>query len=157
MFDRLKISPILVLSNKPNRQIKFPGMKVQKISTNVSPFAGISFVNNSLNETGISQLIDNELGARVKTVGFSYSDIIINQFNIFYSGGDCAEDIQTHLGKHLKSIPGNHVPSADTILRGIKELSTQNTSFTSNQGKTYDFNINKQLNNLNIKSLLLTR
>ena len=132
-------------------------MKVQKISTNVSPFAGISFVNNSFNETGISQLIDKELGARVKTVGFSYSDIIKNQFNIFYSGGDCAEDIQTHLGKHLKSIPGNHVPSADTILRGIKELSTQNTSFTSNQGKTYDFNINKQLNTLNIKSLLLTK
>lgn len=132
-------------------------MKVQKISSNVSPFAGISFVNNSFNETGISQLIDNELGARVKTVGFSYSDIIKTQFNIFLSGGDCAEDIQTHLGKHLKSIPGNHVPSADTILRGIKELSTQNTSFTSNQGKTYDFNINKQLNNLNIKSLLLTK
>jgi len=132
-------------------------MKVQKISTNVSPFAGISFVNNSLNETGLSQLIDNELGARVKTVGFSYSDIIRNQFNVFYSGGDCAEDIQTHLGKHLKSIPGNHVPSADTILRGIKELSTQNASFTSNQGKTYDFNINTKLNNLNIKSLLLTK
>jgi hypothetical protein len=132
-------------------------MKLQKISSNVSPFAGISFVNNSFNETGISQLIDNELGTRVKTVGFSYSDIIRNQFNIFYSGGDCAEDIQTHLGKHLKSIPGNHVPSADTILRGIKELSTQNTSFTSNQGKTYDFNINTKLNLLNIKLLLLTR
>jgi hypothetical protein len=132
-------------------------MKVQKISSNLSPFAGISFVNNSLNTTGISQLIDNELGARVKTVGFSYSDIIKTQFNIFLSGGDCAEDIQTHLGKHLKSIPGNHVPSADTILRGIKELSTQNTSFTSNQGKTYDFNINTKLNLLNIKSLLLTR
>ncbi|MDO9580099.1 MAG: IS1380 family transposase [Bacteroidales bacterium] len=132
-------------------------MKVQKLSSNVSPFAGISFVNNSFNETGISQLIDKELGARVKTVGFSYSDIIRNQFNIFYSGGDCAEDIQTHLGKHLKSIPGNHVPSADTILRGIKELSTQNASFTSNQGKTYDFNINIKLNNLNIKSLLLAK
>lgn len=132
-------------------------MKVHKILSNVSPFAGISFVNNSFNETGISQLIDNELGTRVKTVGFSYSDIIRNQFNIFYSGGDCAEDIQTHLGEHLKSIPGNHVPSADTILRGIKELSTQNTSFTSNQGKTYNFNINTKLNLLNIKSLLLTR
>lgn len=131
-------------------------MKVQKISSNVSPLAGISFVNNSFNETVICQLINNELGTRVKTVGFSYSDIIRNQFNIFYSGGDCAEDIQTHLGKHLKSIPGNHVPSADTILRGIKELSTQNTSFTSNQGKTYDFNINTKLNLLNIKSLLLT-
>ena len=83
--------------------------------------------------------------------------IIKTQFNIFLSGGDCAEDIQTHLGKHLKSIPGNHVPSADTILRGIKELSTQNTSFSSNQGKNYDFNINTKLNLLNIKSLLLTK
>ena len=47
------------------------------------------------------QLIDSELGYRVKTVGFSYSDIIKNLSNIFYSGGDCAEDIQTHLGKNL--------------------------------------------------------
>jgi len=77
-------------------------MKVQIISSNVSSFARISFVNNSFNETGMSQLIDNELGARVKIVGFSYSDIIKTQFNIFLSGGDCAEDIQTHLGKHLK-------------------------------------------------------
>jgi len=69
----------------------------------------------------------------------------------------CRRYSNSILGKHLKSIPGNHVPSADTILRGIKELSTQNTSFTSNQGKTYDFNINKQLNTLNIKSLLLTK
>jgi len=36
-------------------------MKVQKTSTNVSPFAGISFVNNSLNETGISQLMGAEI------------------------------------------------------------------------------------------------
>jgi len=117
-----------------NPQKIINNMKIQKISTYVSPFAGISFVNNSLNITEISQLIDNELGTRVKTVGFSYSDIIKTQFNIFYSGGYDAENIQTHLGKHLKSIPGNHVPSADTILRGIIELSTQSTNFTSNQG-----------------------
>jgi hypothetical protein len=132
-------------------------MKIQKISTHVSPFAGISFVNNEFNTSGLSQLIDNELGARVMTVGFSYSEIFRSLTNVFFSGGSCAEDVQTHLGNHLKSIPGNHVPSADTILRGIKELSTKNTSFTSNQGKTYDFNINKKLNKLNIKSLLLTK
>ena len=87
-----------MLPNKPNRQTKFSGMKVQKLSSNVSPFAGISFVNNSFNEKGISQLIDNELCARVKIVGFSYSDIIKTQFNIIYSGGDCVKDIQTHCG-----------------------------------------------------------
>jgi hypothetical protein len=132
-------------------------MKVQKMSTNVSPFSGISFVNGAFDKIGMSQLIDNELGARVKTVGFSYSDIIKNLCNVFYCGGDCAEDIQTHLGKHLKSIPGNHVPSADTILRGVKEIATDNSTFISKQGNTYDFNINTKLNKLNIKSLILTK
>ncbi|MDP2161738.1 MAG: IS1380 family transposase [Flavobacterium sp.] len=132
-------------------------MKVQKTSTNVSPFSGISFVNNEFNEVGMSQLIDNELGTRGKGIGFSYSDIIRNFTNVFFCGGSCAEDIQTHLGNHLKSIPGNNVPSADTILRGIKELAIPNTSYTSKQNNTYEFNINPKLNTLNIKSLLLTR
>ncbi len=99
-------------------------MKLQKISSDVSPFSGISFVNNEFNNVGIYQLIDKELGTRVEIVGFSFSDIIRNFTNAFFSGGSCAEDIQTHLRKHLTSIPGNHVPSADTILRGIKELAT---------------------------------
>lgn len=132
-------------------------MKVQKIVSDVSPFSGISFVNNEFNNVGMTQLIDKELGTRVKLVGFSYSDIIRNLTNVFFSGGSCAEDIQTHLRKHLISIPGNHVPSADTILRGIKELATNNSNFTSKQGISYKFNINVKLNDLNIKSLILTK
>jgi len=131
-------------------------MKIQKTLSNVSPFAGISFVNHSFIKSGLSQLIDNELGQRVKTFGYSYSEIIRNLTNVFLSGGSCVEDIQTHLGKYLKSIPGNNVPSADTVLRGIKELATPNTTYTSKQDKYYEFNINKDLNSLNIKSLLLT-
>jgi hypothetical protein len=131
-------------------------MKVQKITNQISPFAGISLVNREFEKTGMSQLIDSELGIRGRLIGYSYSDIIKNLGHVFYCGGDCAEDLQTHLKEHLKSIPNNHVPSADTTLRGIKELATQNTNYESNQGKTYDFNINNMLNELNIKSLLLT-
>jgi len=131
-------------------------MKLQKISTQVSPFAGIFFVYKEFIKVGMRQLIDNELGRRVKTVGFSFSDILLNIMCVFYSGGSCAEDIQTHLGKHLKSIPGTKVPSADTILRGIKELAIPNQTYISKQGKSYDFNVNTKLNQLNIKSLLLT-
>ena len=69
-------------------------MKVQIISSNVSSFAGISFVNNSFNETGISQLIDKELGARVKTVGFSYSDIIRNQFNTVHHSNQTTTKVE---------------------------------------------------------------
>lgn len=131
-------------------------MKIQKTSNNVSPFAGICFANAIFNNCGFSQLIDKGLGARTTAVGFLYSDIIRNFANIVFSGGNCAEDIQTHLGKHLKAIPENHVPSADTILRGLKELATENQVFTSQQDKQYTFNINEKLNRLNIKSLLLT-
>ena len=132
-------------------------MKLQIKSTSVSPFAGISFVNESFKKIGLCQLIDNELGARVRFFGYSYSDILKNYNNIYLSGGDCAEDIQTHLGEYLKSIPDNAVPSADTLLRGIKELSTENSTFESKQGNSYQFNINKKLNLLNIKTLILTK
>lgn len=131
-------------------------MKIQIKPASLSPFAGISFFEKCFNTCGLQQLIDNELGSRVSTVGYSYSDIIKNYWAIFFAGGDCAEDIQANLGKHLKSIPGNAVPSADTLLRGLKKLTTKNTKYTSASKILYDFNINRKLNDLNIKSLLLT-
>ena len=39
----------------------------------------------------------------------------------------------------------------------MNELTTRNTNFVSNTGISYNFNINKTLNLLNIKSLLLTK
>ena len=131
-------------------------IKVQKLSDSVSPFAGISFVNALFNQSGLSKLIDTELGMRVQTTGYQYSEIIRNLSNVFISGGDCIEDISTHLKDHLTTIPDNQVPSPDTILRGIKELSTDNTPLISTSGNLYDFNINTKLNSLNIKSLILT-
>jgi hypothetical protein len=53
-------------------------------------------------------------------------------------------------------IPGNEVHSADTLLRGIKELAVRNTTTVSESGKSYQFNIPDKLNNLNIKLLKLT-
>ena len=131
-------------------------MKIQNLKTSVNPFSGNSIVNHHFNKSGMSQLIDNELGTRVKYVGYQYSEIFRNLTNIFLSGGDVIEDINTHFGEHLKSIPGNNVPSADTVLRALKELTTENTTYTSDSGISYNFNINNKLNRLNIKSLIQT-
>jgi len=131
-------------------------MKIQNFKTKVNPFSGNSLVNHYFNKSGMSQLIDNELGARVKYVGYQYSEIFRNLANVFLSGGDAIEDINTHFGEHLKSIPGNNVPSADTVLRSFKEITTENTIYTSDSGLSYNFNINSKLNKLNIKSLKLT-
>jgi len=132
-------------------------IKVQNYKKSVSPFSGISFVNASFTNIGLSELIDSELGKRVKYTGYSYSKIIRNLTNVFLSGGGVIEDVSSHLGIHLKEIPNNNVPSPDTIQRGLKELSTENTVYQSKSGIRYDFNINKKLNLLNIKSLLLTK
>ena len=46
--------------------------------------------------------------------------------------------------------------SADTILRAIKELTQDNISYTSDTGKTYDFNTADKLNTLLLNCLLST-
>ena len=86
-------------------------VKIQKYTNTASPFSGISFINEVFNKVGLSQLIDNKLGNRVKLVGYSYSEIIRNLCNVFLSGGDVIEDVSTHLDVYLKEIPNNNVPS----------------------------------------------
>jgi len=130
--------------------------KVVKLSQNITPFGGISYVNAEFNNCGLSQLVDSELGVRGNGTGYSHSELFGTWFNVFLCGGECAEDVQVHLRDTLKQIPGNVVPSADTMLRVIKELAQDNTEVESSSGKVYQFNINNKMNDLNIKSLLLT-
>jgi hypothetical protein len=131
--------------------------KIQIISKTLTPFAGVFYVNDEFVRSGLSQLIDDQLGHRVSTKGYSYSNLFRNFFNLFLSGGECAEDIQTHFRPTLEQIPCNAVASADTLLRCFGGLATENTTVrVASSGKDYQFNINENLNSLNIKLLLLT-
>ena len=132
-------------------------MKVIKSNKTITPFAGISFVNESFNTSGLSDLVDTVLGKRVQTFGYQYSDIIKSLTCVFMSGGDVIEDLNTSFGEHLKHIPKNNVPSPTTVIRGINELTVQNTVFTSKNDISYNFNINTKINKLNLQSLLLTK
>lgn len=131
-------------------------MKLQKVSQTITPFAGISFIHEEFNKSGLSNLIDNHLGAR-NMIGYQYGELFRTWFEVFFCGGEVAEDVQEHLRSTLEDIPGNRVASPDTLLRAIKELATENTTITSSSGKEYQFNFNKKMNDLNIKSLLLTK
>ncbi len=82
-------------------------VKVIKSNKEVTPFAGISFVNNTFQKIGLNSLIDKDLGSRVKLFGYQYSDIIRNLTNVFLCGGSCIEDVSGNLGEHLKFIPNN--------------------------------------------------
>ena len=58
------------------------------------------------------------------------------------------QDVTTHLMNHLSLHPTLRTCSSDTILIAIKELTQENISYTSDMGKTYDFNAADTLNTL---------
>ena len=68
--------------------------------------------------------------------------------SIYFCGGSCIEDVTTHLMNHLSLHPTLRTCSSDTILRAIKELTQESISYTSDMGKTYDFNTADTLNTL---------
>ena len=130
------------------------GTKVEKISQTITPFGGINFINEAFFRCGLAKMIDSELGYRQSTKGFKHSDIIRSWFEIFFCGGDVAEDIQEHLRETLEAIPRNKAPSADTLLRELSELSTDNQTVKSSTGHFYKININEKLLDINIRLLL---
>jgi len=131
-------------------------MKVITSDEKISPFGGFNFCRELFIKTGLPSLIDKHLGKRVQYVGFDYSEILTNHMAIFFHGGDCTEDINDHLRSNLQQVKNHSVCSADTILRGIKELATPNTNYISASGIPHQFNINRVLNELLVKALLQT-
>jgi hypothetical protein len=98
-------------------------------------------------------LIDRHLGKIVTRVGLDYSDIFANQMAVFLHEGDCTVDINEHLRSTLKQVRGLSVCSADTILRGVKELASPSVEHTSPAGVAHEFNINIRLTKLLLKAL----
>ena len=130
--------------------------KVQIKSEQITPFGGIFSIMEQFDAL-LSKVIDSTLGERCQSFGYSYSEILRSLMCVFFCGGSCIEDISTHLMHHLSSHPKLKTCSADTILRAIKELTVDNTTYTSlASGKSYDFNTADKMNELLIKSLLAT-
>ena len=97
-----------------------------------SAFGGTFFVLDKFDSI-LSSVIDSHLGLRSRLIGYQYSEIIRAVFSVFCCGGDCMEDLNLYLKDVLSERPHTRVPSADTVLRGIEELETENIS---NDGKT---------------------
>ncbi len=113
--------------------------KVAIKSEKLSPFGGIFSIMEQF-DSNLSSVIDSTLGMRCRLYGYQYSEIIRSLMSVYFCGGSCIEDVTTHLMYHLSLHPTLRTCSADTILRAIKELTQDNISYTSDTGKTYDFN-----------------
>ena len=129
--------------------------KVAIKSEKLSPFGGIFSIMEQF-DSNLSSVIDSTLGMRCRLYGYQYSEIIRSLMSVYFCGGSCIEDVTTHLMYHLSLHPTFRTCSADTILRAIKELTQDNISYTSDTGKTYDFNTADMLNTLLLNCLLST-
>ena len=129
--------------------------KIQIKSEELTPFGGIFSIMEQF-DSKLSSVIDSTLGMRCKLYGYQYSEIIRSLMSVYFCGGSFIEDVTTHLMYHLSLYPTLRTCSADTILRAIKELTQDNISYTSDTGKTYDFNTADKLNTLLLNCLLST-
>ena len=144
----------LVLQIKTSKIIN--GMaKVQIKSERITPFGGI-FQVRELFSRFVGPVIDKVLGLRCTSFGYQYGEIAGSLASVYFCGGDCVEDVTSHLMPHLSLHPTLRTCSSDTILRAISELATANTTYTSDTGKSYDFNTATRLNRLLVKALLNT-
>ena len=130
--------------------------KVQIKSEKLTPFGGLFSIMEQF-DSMLSPIIDQTLGQRCRSIiGYQYSEIIRSLMSVYFCGGSCVEDVTSHLMRHLSYHPTLRTCSSDTILRAIKELTQENISYTSDKGKTYDFNTADKLNALLIKALVST-
>ena len=126
--------------------------KVSIKSERITPFGGIFHVRELFSRY-VGPVIDKVLGLRCTSCGYQYSEIAGSLSSVYFCGGDCVEDVTSHLMPHLSLHPTLRTCSSDTILRGISELATVNTTYTSDTGKSYDFNTATKLNSLPVKVL----
>ena len=141
-----EFSLILVLQKKQENPT-IDMAKIQIKSERLTPFGGLFSIMEQFDST-LSSVIDSTLGLRCRSFGYQYSEIIRSLMSIYFCSGSCIEDVTTHLMNHLSLHPTLRTCSSDTILRAIKELTQENISYTSDMGKTYDFNTADTLNTL---------
>lgn len=119
---------------------------VVSFNSKVTPFGGLHIIHKQIRAKKFAQFINTELGDRVKTVGYNYSDILLTRIYTALCGGTATEDVNYIRENTLEQLAHFEVPSADTILRGDVELSTACRSIKTDSGKDNKINVNQSMN-----------
>ena len=127
---------------------------LKTFNSNISCFGGLFLIHKQLKSSNAISFIDTELGSRVSTIGYNYSDIILSRIYTSFCGGSSTEDVNYIRKCTLNKLDQLKIPSADTILRVDKELSTPCTYIETDSGKENKININPKLNRFLIRSAI---
>ena len=78
--------------------------KIQIKSEKITPFGGIFHVRELFSRF-LGPVIDKVLGIRCTSFGYQYSEIVGSLASVYFCGGDCVEDVTSHLMSHLSLHP----------------------------------------------------
>ena len=128
--------------------------KVAIKSECITSFGGIYHVMDVFSKLGFEELVKTVLGKRgCSGKAFSYGSIFASLFFSYLCGGECLEDINTLVGQ-FRQRPNTVLPGADTVGRGLKELSENDIVYESkSSGMSYRFNTAEKLNTLLLRMI----
>jgi hypothetical protein len=120
----------------------------------ISAFGGANFVFDYLNKLNLDQICNNTLPPMASQSKYSWKDIFYSLKSVYLCGGDCIEDLQTHLKTHFADNPLLKLASPDTVLRRLSELAEPTQTCKTKRGVvTHQYCTNSKLENLNIDIL----
>jgi hypothetical protein len=123
-------------------------------SKSISAFGGINFVFEFLENNNFGDVFDKFLPELKNQSQYTWKDIFYSILSIYLCGGDCIEDLYTHLKSHFQNNPFIHMPSSDTVLRRLNQLREENIGCETKNGTVnHVYNTNPILEKLNIAIL----
>lgn len=123
-------------------------------SSRINPFGGLNFVLNEFENLGIGDFLNTNLDQLPIQSKYSWKDLFYSLSSIFFCGGDCIEDVNTVLSRHIGLNPLFKLSSPDTVLRRLKQLACNDEFCKTKRGQVnHQFNFNEALTNLNISLL----
>ena len=108
-----EFSLTLVLRLKTSKTID--GTAKINIKSEILTHFGRIFHVRELFSRHVGSIIDRELCLRCTSFGYQYGEVFGTLLSVFFCGGDCVEDVTSHLMPHLLLHPTLRKCSSDTI------------------------------------------
>jgi hypothetical protein len=129
--------------------------KVKQSLKNITPFGGLNFIYNAINESKTAVFIDEKLGIRNFRSTYSYSDIVLSLLGNSLCNDEYISDLE-YLKNKFKDQLFRKIPSPDTVEYVCQKLKKQTKEETTTNGVVHQFNYDNKKNQILIELSLKT-